>query len=308
MMKAWIRGDNGAAYEAVVRQARLAPGTIAHYQVAEQARRLNRPREALRVLQELAPEGEPRGELRGWRPYWRELAWSHHMLGQHRAELKAARHARSLYPDDPDALLHEVRAAAALRRPQHVERLVQERLAGPATSAPSPAIVMRVAGLELRAHGEAAAGQRLLERSAEWYASRPAAQRNQYRLALATALYLAGRFGDSEAVFRELLQAYPEHVEVNAYLGLLAARRGDRAEAERVAGWLRDLDRPYLFGASTRWRALIAAQLGQPDVAVQLLHEAMSQGQQYTPALHVERDLEPLRGYGPFRALVTPAR
>src|SRR5690606_20089274 len=56
MVAAWIRGDDDAAYEAALRQARLAPGSIGEYQVAEQARRLNRPRESLRVLTAMGPE------------------------------------------------------------------------------------------------------------------------------------------------------------------------------------------------------------------------------------------------------------
>jgi DNA-binding SARP family transcriptional activator/TolB-like protein/tetratricopeptide (TPR) repeat protein len=309
MISAWIRGDNGSAYDAVVRQTSLAPGSIAHYQVAEQARRLNRPREALRVLQELTPDGgEPRGELRGWRSYWRELAWSHHALGNHRAELKAARRARKLYPDDPGMLLHEARALAALGRLHDVENLVQERLAGPSDIEPSPGLIMRVLGLELRAHGHDAGGQQLLERSADWYATRPPAMRERVRYGLAMSLYTAGRSDESEALFRQLAQESPEQIRPMAYLGLLAARRGDRREAERIAAWLRDLDRPYLFGENYWWRALIAARLDDHAQAVSLLREAIAQGRHYTPGFHIEIDLEPIRNDAAYRALMRPAR
>jgi DNA-binding SARP family transcriptional activator/TolB-like protein len=309
MMSAWIRGDEGAAYSAVVRQVRLAPGTIAQYQMAEQARRLNRPREALRVLTELAPDGgEPRGELRGWRPYWRELAWSHHALGEHRAELKAARRARKLYPDSPGMLLHEARALAALGRLHDVEDLVQERLAAPSDGVPSPGLLMRTVGLELRAHGHEAAARQLLDRSADWYASRPPALRESMRYGLAVSLYSAGRFDESEALFRQLALESPEQMRPMAYLGLLAARRGDRREAERVAAWLRDLDRPYLFGEHNWWRALIAARLDEHAQAVSLLREAVAQGVYHSPAFHTEIDLEPIRSDAAYRALTRPAR
>jgi DNA-binding SARP family transcriptional activator/tetratricopeptide (TPR) repeat protein len=307
MMEAWIRGDDGAAYDAVVRQTRLAPGTIAHYQVAEQARRLNRPREALRVLRELAPGGEPAGELRGWRAYWREVTWSHHMLGDHRAELRAAREARRRYPHDVAVLLHEARALAALGRVEDVESLVQQRLEASTNVEPSIGSFMRTLGLELSAHGRQDAGQRLLERSADWYASRPPPERERYTYALATALYAAGRLEESRVLLERLAEERPDLVEAQAHLGLIAARTGDRERAVRVSEWLRTLERPYTHGQDTFWRALIAARLDEPAEAVRLIREAMAAGYAYTPGVHIEIDLQPLRDDAAFRALLRPA-
>jgi len=47
---------------ALTRTARITPGSIVEYMVAESARRQNRPQEALRVLSALNPD---HGELRG---------------------------------------------------------------------------------------------------------------------------------------------------------------------------------------------------------------------------------------------------
>ena len=58
--------------------------------IGELARKMNRPAEAVSVLRALGPD---RGELRGWRPYWRELTFALHLLGQHDEELVAAREA-----------------------------------------------------------------------------------------------------------------------------------------------------------------------------------------------------------------------
>lgn len=308
MIAAWVRGDDVAAYDAVRRQHALAPGTIAHYQMAEQARRLNRPREALRILRELAPRGaEPVGELRGWRTYWRELAWSYHMLGDHRAELREARRARALYPDDAAVLLHEARALAALGRVDAVERVVQLRLSAPVNPAPSPAVFMRVAGLELMAHGREDAGRRLLERSADWYAARPAQERPAYRHALARGLYDVGRFDESRAIYTELLDEAPDDLTARAYVGLMAAATGDEAAARDVSDWLADLERPYLFGLNTYLRARIAARLGEPAEAARLVREAMGSGFRYNPDLHVEPEFQPMRRHPAFRALLSPA-
>jgi hypothetical protein len=72
-------------------QAGIAPGSIPHFQVAEEVRRLNRPFETLDVLSRLDPEA---GELAGWIFYWIELPTAHHMVGGHAAELEAARRTR----------------------------------------------------------------------------------------------------------------------------------------------------------------------------------------------------------------------
>lgn len=59
---------------------------------------------------------------------------------------------------------------------------------------------------------------------------------------------------------------------------------------------------PYLYGEL--WRASIAAQLGDRDEAVDLLREALAQGQSYD-RLHGNATLEP-RGYPPYEELVSP--
>jgi DNA-binding SARP family transcriptional activator/tetratricopeptide (TPR) repeat protein len=306
MVRAWIAGDDHAAYDAVVRQRPLVPGTIAHYQVAEQARRLNRPREALRVLRELAPDGgEPRGELRGWLPYWREVAWSNHMLGRHRDEVRALRPARELYPDAPDLLLHEARGHAALGRIADIERLVQRRLAGPVSAHPSAGVLMRTVGLELQAHGRSAAGQQLLERSVEWYRALPARTRDAHGLGL--SLYAAARLEEAAAAFEDVVRTDPEHVAARAHLGIIAARLGDVDAARSVDTWLSNLPSSYLHGQDTWWRACIAAALGQRHDAIRLLREAMAQGfGRNSLELHIQPALRSLRDDPDFRAILRP--
>jgi serine/threonine protein kinase/tetratricopeptide (TPR) repeat protein len=325
MVQGWLRGDDAAAYDAVVWQARLAPGSIGHYQVADQARRLNRPREALRVLAEIGPE---RGELRGWYPYWRELTYAHHMLGDHRRELREARRAREIYPDQPNMLLYEVRALAALGRMRDLDRRLEERLTSPSTEAPSPGIVMSIAARELHAHGhleEAAALHRRVlawyagglaeeqrtsgrRRALAWYERGPAEgqQTSVDRRALASALHDAERWPEAEALYRQLADEQPENINLQGRLGTLAARRGERGEAERISRWLQEARQPYLLGVNTLWRARIAALLGDREAAVGLLREAFAQGQRYGPFYHNDPDLEPLRDYPPFRELLRP--
>ena len=95
-------------------------------------------------------------------------------------------------------------------------------------------------------------------------------------------------------------------LEVHGQLGTLAARQGNWAEAERISAMLEALQRPYLFGEHTYWRARIAALLGEPDRAVALLRAAYAQGFKWWLSLHSEPDLESLRDYPPFRELLRP--
>jgi hypothetical protein len=90
-----------------------------------------------------------------------------------------------------------------------------------------------------------------------------------------------------------------------AYCGSLAARRGDKEETLRISKQLEDMKKPYLFGKDAYNRACIASLLGEKEIAVRLLQEAISQGY-YFDNLYIHVDLEPLRDYPPFKELMKP--
>ncbi len=300
MVAAWIRGDDGAAYDAARRQARLAPGSIGEYQVAEQARRLNRPGESLRVLTAMGPE---RGELRGWFSYWREVTLAHHMRGKHRRELKEAQRARELYPGQPMALLSEARALGALGGVAAIERVIEARLLSRSTEGPNPGVLMNLTARELRAHGHEDPARALFRRSLEWHRSQEA---DVHRVGTAITLYQLEEWEEAWVLFRELAAERPEVLARQGYLGTLAARRGDRGEAERIDTWLRDREGTYLRGAHTLWRARIAAVLGDKDRAVDLLRDALAQGVQYGVDHHTDIDLRLLADHPRYRELMRP--
>src|SRR5207249_9685898 len=114
---AWVlatcRGDGGEALRAARAMASLAPASEALYLVAEDAMALNRPREAVAALVALGPD---RGFTRGWWVYWYDLTTALHLLGDHRAELKQALEGARRFPDNPQVLITQVRALAALGR------------------------------------------------------------------------------------------------------------------------------------------------------------------------------------------------
>jgi len=66
------------------------------------------------------------------------------------------------------------------------------------------------------------------------------------------------------------------------------------------------IDRRFLFGGHTYWRACIASLLGEKEQAVALLKEAFSQGCGYGVHLRQAIDLEPLWDYPPFKELLRP--
>jgi DNA-binding SARP family transcriptional activator/TolB-like protein len=304
MLRGWLRGDDHAAYGAARRQALLAPGSIGEYQVAEQARRLNRPGESIRTLTDMGPE---RGELRGWFPYWRELTTAHHMLGNHRSELRAARRASELYPSNPGALAQEVVALAALGRLADMDHLIEERLAHPSQDSPSAGAVMVTAARELRAHGRPEAARAILLRALDWYRTLPeGGPLGDPRANIAIVLYELGHWDEARDAFAALATERPGSILAQGRLGTLAARRGDRAGADAADAWLRDLDDTYLMGQHTLWRARIAALSGDHERAVTLLRHAIAQGVPHGTHFHTDVDLAALRARPDYRELMRP--
>jgi len=72
----------------------------------------------------------------------------------------------------------------------------------------------------------------------------------------------------------------------------------------KIASWLENLNRPYVYGAPLIWRARISALLGEQDRAVMLLREAFAQGADYGITWHRDPDLESLRECAPYKELM----
>ena len=323
---AWVlatcRGDGGEALRASRAMASLAPASEALYLVAEDAMALNRPREAVDALVALGPD---RGFTRGWWVYWYDLTTALHLLGDHRAELKQALEGARRFPDNPQVLITQVRALAALGRADEVTRRLAASVNLPSVQGWTPADGMLLAAVELRAHGHAAAADTALAQARDWLAARPpaeaAAEAHRFRVALVS--YLSGRLADAQREFERL--AAParlgrsdslavaavtgdgwDQLDYLGYLGATAARQGNREPALRVDRTLAGLKRPYLFGRHTVWRARIRALLGERDVAVDLLREAIARGYPHVHALHIDLAFESLRDYPPFQELMKP--
>jgi tetratricopeptide (TPR) repeat protein/TolB-like protein len=304
VVTSWARGDYATSYRSAARLAELAPNTQAHWLLARELLILHRPAEALRVYARLDPQ---RGELRDWSVYWIKLAEAHHLVGDFRAELRVTRRASRLFPADGNAVRLELRALVALGRVSEAMRVLEDYLAAPPDGPLWAGQLLSATALELRAHGHADVAQRLAERSVAFHLALPDTGRaGAFRSFLGEAQYLAGLWSDAEASVRARSARRPDDLNLTGRLGTLAARQGDRAEAERIAAWLAALDRPYMLGENTYWRARIAALLGDHEEAVVLLRTAYAEGRRVWLDLHFEPDLEALRELPSFRELLRP--
>jgi predicted Zn-dependent protease len=306
-LAATLRGDGRAAYESARMLRELTPMSPFAAQAAFEALKINRPKEAVAWLTSLDPA---RGSLRTWGFYWERLTQAHHLLGNHREELAAARQGRALQPEQPSSRLgNEVRALAALGEAGDVVRLVNGLVKSTsADSADGAGDVVLTAARELRAHDKEAEARSVLEGLITWARRLPSPEGTspnvQWLLAQATA-----ERGDCIAAKRyldPLIANDPQDLRFRGYAAMCDVSQGDRAAAARADAWLASLTRPYLRGEHTLWRARIAAMLGERDQAVALLREAFNQGTWYSASLHADFGLAALRGYAPYEELMRP--
>src|SRR5439155_1563078 len=131
--------------------------------------------------------------------------------------------------------------------------LMWEQLAPDPIRLPAP--VMREIALDLAAHGDSVAGRLALARTLAWHASRPGAEQAQeaMRFERAEAYYAAGYADSARAIAADLARAHPKNEQYAGLLGVLAAQRGDRAEAARLDRLLVGLERPLGRGQAGYW-------------------------------------------------------
>ena len=249
----------------------------------------------------------------------------YHALGDYRNELRVA---RDLVRKDPNRLASinlEIHALAGLGKTSDVlDRLerawrlppdplmfysLTKLTAGRMVLVNTAGRLCYEAALELQAHGHPEAARRAAERAVSWYRAQPSAGQNQpeYRATLAQSLELLGQYAETESLVKRLAVEYPGNVDAEGMLGVLAARRGDRVEAQRIDRALAALSGPYLFGVATYHRAEIAAVLGDRERAVELLRDAIAQGAvDPWDHLHSEPAFASLHGYPPFDELLRP--
>jgi tetratricopeptide (TPR) repeat protein len=322
--RANFAGNLEEFYSATNDIVKLSPGYMTDAtNLALAASYSNRPREAVEVFRTTRGLFVPSGPFGAY--LLLEWTGALHLLGKHEEELKEARWGRGLYPHLLNVHAFEARALVALGRMDELEKLIEDILTMPSEWAyPSccllratPAYVMLSAAEELRAHSHREASLKMASRAADWYRRRTGeeARLEDTRSGLGDALYQAERWEEARVVFAALAAGHPDNIFYKSRLGALAARRGDRATAQRIAEELRRLETPYLFGNQTSRSAGIIALLGDKEGAVALLRESVAQGAGngelpdsygYGFIYRHSMDLEPLHGFPPFEDLIKP--
>jgi len=304
--QAILRGDLAGEYQAAKRMYELDPSGYA-YNLGWSAVRINRPREAIEVFRTANPESL---SVKDWLPFWSFYSGAYHMLGEHNKELKIARQARKSFPDRYDALWLEMRSLAALGKMSDLERLLEESRQFPPQGTWNLARLLISSGQELRVHGYRKELLDFLDRAIQWLKSRPESETKTevYRSRMANCLYRAERWDEAKADYEALAKEFPENLEYRSLLGIIAARLGNREEAQRISDELGKVERRYLFGSIPYYQARIAALLGEKDKAVKLLQESVAQGEAFYPGggYHSDMEWELLENYPPFKEFIKP--
>jgi tetratricopeptide (TPR) repeat protein len=280
-----LAGDHEASYRnhrRGVDEGILAPGTLGHAQLVQDAVTLGRFREAVEVARTVDPT---RGEVRGWYAYWGSFAMAHHGLGEFEEELQVARRARELMgPLRIAPLYPEVRALAAMGRLEEIAGVAED--ARRISSAPS--VFLRGAGDYLVMYGHEAEGLRYYrEAVAQARADltrEPLVDRDfhlaEALLALAAALGSEGRDEalEARALHLESHERNPHFIDPPFGLARAAVILGDTAEARRWSDHLAGTEPRGRYGGHTWRRARIAALLGEPQEVARLLEQAYREG------------------------------
>jgi tetratricopeptide (TPR) repeat protein/TolB-like protein len=268
---------------------------------------LNRPAEAIHALSSLPADWDALDEYgRNYMPA-EFLSIAYHMNRDYEDELRVAREGQQRFPGVLEFYGAEASALAALGRLDEIEKVIEACQAGQGgVRSGRPGRVMLTAAGELRAHGHREASLKMAERAVAWYRARPVTETAKYQEQLMRALWRSERWAEAKTIAEALLAKDRDDVGLRGWVGMLAARLGDAAQARRLDAELTALARPYLYGQHTYLRACIAAQLGEKNRSLALLRDAFAQGLVFSLNLHMNMDLEPLWGYPPFEELMKP--
>ena len=271
---AQCEGDWERAYRQARAVVELRPGSaFLEYSLALQAMQLGRFGEANELLGHHTLE---QGVAEVGPNYAIISAHLATVLGRRERGLDVVRWLRARNPGYAPAWAMEVTFLARAGRADATERLADTILA--TRLEPRAAIVsgLRRAAASFVACGDTAAARRLWTRALAALDAMPDRRPGRQRLDRAQVLYELGRLDEARAALREILAADAANVDARGYLGFIAARRGDSAEAAAIDSSLKEARAPYAF-TNTMYRARIAALLGDREHALDLLGPALDE-------------------------------
>ncbi|MDP1861511.1 MAG: BTAD domain-containing putative transcriptional regulator [Gemmatimonadaceae bacterium] len=305
-MKAELNGDIAGRLRTQQQLVARDSSALALESVGEAATWLLRPDLALPALQRSGPAYLVIGGGAA-RHHVSLLAEAYHETGAHDRELRALLDNQAVFSDVGQVRGRELRAYAGLGRGAEALALAETMLSGSRDSSGIVAIHLVTGAEEFRSHGDARTASRLLAMASAWIVAHPAPAASRDRQFREGVVMLASGMSDSAIVRFAVVARDTARVDAAGYLALAQLARGDRASAQAAADSLGALNRPWLFGAQTFWRAAILGALGERDLAVQLLQQANREGRQMQ-LWHFMSALDSLRGYAAFEALIRPKR
>jgi tetratricopeptide (TPR) repeat protein len=151
--------------------------------------------------------------------------------------------------------------------------------------------------------GHDEASRAATDRALAWFAARPATELRHHR---GRVFYYARHWSDADTLFEALSAEAPDSLDFRGYRGVALAHLGRTEEALEIGRWLEALNGRYLRGAHTRWRAAIAAALGDRAEAVRLLEQAYQQGMWLGHFHRRDQEWDVLEDYRPYQEVLRP--
>ncbi|HSN55048.1 MAG TPA: serine/threonine-protein kinase [Candidatus Sulfomarinibacteraceae bacterium] len=285
------------------------------FQIVWSAGRANRPQAVLEVYRGL--EFDPITPRVARTVAVEKACEALHLLGRHEEELATA---GQLYEHGPVAALGstnqfvELRALAALGQIDEINRRVDEILL--MQKAMHDCYIVISTADDLRVHGFPDDARLLAGRAVAWYEEdHPEAPQG---LMYAQCLLAVDRTEDAKTVIDDVMSTSPTDAEPSPYLlttaGVCAARLGDRSRAKEIERALETLSEAGAapggdlgrHGVIPYCRARIASRLGEPDRALGLLQQAVTEGFCNYLLIHREPDFEPLWNHPVFNEIMRP--
>jgi DNA-binding SARP family transcriptional activator len=301
-----LRGRRAEAYRACRDVTTITSHPVLQFMCGREAYRLNRPWEALGILEGMEVGGL--GWWRRWVEFYEVVGGSLHVLGAHHAELDAVSGGRVRYPEALEPMRAEVRARAALGEPRAALDIVDEALTVP-TVLLSPSDVAWTAAQELDAHGHPEAGAVARHKALAWMVHRQEPTHADRLLEVRLLLEM----GELEQAAMRLRELAPfealkplDALEALGLAGLVAAGADDAEGAIGLITQLEGTQNPYLTGRHLLHAAGIHAALGDHTGAIDTLRRAFASGLPFGVELHALHMLRSLVSHPEFETLLRP--
>ena len=302
-----LEGDNQRALAQMRRSIKLAPrSSMIRFALTRNLLRCARPHEALEVISAI-------DDLDVWVGFgpcgflYNVKMNAEHALGLFDAQLETARQGVEVCGNKVVFQSHRACAQIGRGAVDLVEDALNDGLKASDARRYSPNLFLEIAR-ELEAHGHPALALDVAERGVDHvrdHLKQDEATEWQ-RIRYAQLLTMIGRLDEADQILLALNDEIPDDDDILGWLGIVAAQRGDTQAAMHDSAMLRDLDRPYVRGWISFYRAGIAAHLNHPDEALSLLRDAFSRGYPWSADLHSLLELKPLRGHPEFEAILYP--